>query len=701
MSRIQELKTQFPIYKDVPDKELADHVFDKFYKGKMQRDEFDVRAGILPSGDPDPLAESRSGAFSQFTKQAGDVFGVMDELQAAGAFIGSLFRGEGTERAKERAGTELRRERARQKISREEHGIAPELIGGFGTVRAAPAALAGARTLGQRARDFAVAVPGLGGAIGFTRSEGGEGSLLDQTTNRLKGAGESAAASLVAAGALRAAQPVITGTAGLIGRGGRAATRRFVPARQTDQRVDAIIEETARRGGTTPEQLARRIDAQNDFSGRGSGRPAMLADQGVAFQTLGRTVNTFPGRAREIADTQLQDRARNEFTRIVNVAANMLNQNVPRNAQGRVVVQDTIEDLIAQRSRAANVNYTAAFRDQRAFNIDRVLNRMGNIANQARGPAQRDLRAAINLFREGPNGAPVSDLRVFHNAKIALDAMLERNPANARSVDRVTRRNLTRMKRLLLRAVERRNPAYRTARNQFESDSSVQDALQLGREMLRPAGQRNVEISGRTVREMTDSEREMFTLGLLREMQEIVGGKRIGQDITARMQTPNFQDSLRAAFNNSGQYNNFIRQLNQMANRFQTRNTVLSGSQTANKQAEQLDFGNIADQAEDIAQLRSFSGAAMVLVGRAIRQATRMREEDAAEIARLLFSRQDRQVVIPRLRDISRRVGARRLQRALQVARRRVGSLQNAATVAGAESGANREVGPASLEFAP
>ena len=52
MATLDDFRSQFPAYKDVPDNVLADAIYEKFYKGKVDRGIFDAQIGAKPSGMP-------------------------------------------------------------------------------------------------------------------------------------------------------------------------------------------------------------------------------------------------------------------------------------------------------------------------------------------------------------------------------------------------------------------------------------------------------------------------------------------------------------------------------------------------------------------------------------------------------------------------------------------------------------------------
>ena len=61
--RLQEFRKKYPQYNDVPDKQLADSLYEKFYASAITKDDFYSQIGLTPAepfAQPEPITGMES-----------------------------------------------------------------------------------------------------------------------------------------------------------------------------------------------------------------------------------------------------------------------------------------------------------------------------------------------------------------------------------------------------------------------------------------------------------------------------------------------------------------------------------------------------------------------------------------------------------------------------------------------------------------
>ena len=202
MKTLAEIRAEYPQYKDVSDKDLADAIYDKFYPD-MERSEFDSLAMPAESSALDYVRAAGQGV----------TFGFGDELAAIARSVGD----ETYEEA-------LAAERASLEKFREE---SPYTAYGLEIAGSIPSSLLGVGLLGRAAQVGSKVAPVLSKvptAVGTALATGAEGALYGagaaEEGQRLTGAGVGGAVGGVLGGAAGAVLPKISEAAkGLIREG--------------------------------------------------------------------------------------------------------------------------------------------------------------------------------------------------------------------------------------------------------------------------------------------------------------------------------------------------------------------------------------------------------------------------------------------------------------------------------------------------
>lgn len=203
MKTLDDIRQEFPVYKDVPDAELSDALYRKFYAGRMDRAEFDRRV----SGQPEPpkpsdLESLGRGALDMAT------FGFDDEI-GSGLRTGFGFLGD--------YGKAVQEARDLKARAQQTNPIA------YGTGQIAGAIPSAFIPLGAAARGAGLAAKMGRGALTGAAMGGVYGAgAADE--NKMEGAKQGAIAGGVLGGALPAVGNVIGKTVG------RSVGKKLAPA---------------------------------------------------------------------------------------------------------------------------------------------------------------------------------------------------------------------------------------------------------------------------------------------------------------------------------------------------------------------------------------------------------------------------------------------------------------------------------------
>lgn len=527
---------------------------------------------------------------------SGATFGFADELAAAG----STALGQGSFEEN------LRREEAKDDQISPLVRIPGEVAGGVASTIATGGLglLRGGATLPRLAATGAVE-GGIAGA-GFARG----------------GAEERAKGAALGAGIGAAAGPV----SGLLARGGRriiGALARGKPRTQALKRVAEALE----RDALTPERAQTRLARFGD--------QGVVADIGENTQRLGRAVTASPGPAATRAANVLKQRsALGSIPRI---------RQVVRSTLSEADFNQTLDDVITTRARVAAPLY------------DEALS-AGQLQNEAVSTLLEDsrhIRQAINRAKAFPEFAnlPDNDIRILDQAYKNLGDLANRARISG---NRKLSRDLNNLRVQFRDSITDEVPAYGKALDAFSDESNLLDALQDGRRFIRE----DADVTSALLKQLPESEREMFLIGATREiMSRVNSSQNPGTAIRRLIGNADIREKIAALFTDRSAFNQFRRALIRESRFATTRNVTLGGSPTQRITGDVSDLagGPVTDALQG-----DFGRAAL---GTLNRLATRQPSPAVSrELGQMLFSTD--QALNDRLfQDISRRRLAEALRR--------------------------------------
>jgi len=655
---LAKFREQYPQYDDMDDDVLADKLYKKSYSD-MPRKDFDVRLGRDPISKR--FAETPTPGLSSFVDYAVNPFGVKDEIDWVGGYVRGLVEsGFDSEAAMKEANEAMEWRRAYDRVKSEQLGIVPRIVGDIGTIATNPAAAV---------PSFAMRIAqgaGLGAAYGAGESEGG-------VEERLAGAATGGAIGAGAGLAIEAVRPTVGALAkygGIAGRKARDVVGDVVPGakRNTDSRVRRALEQQ----GMAPEDALASYEAGQAATKLGGAKtelPESIADLGTGTRKLAQAVYTIPGRGAAIAEEVLEGRARTAFGRIRDGLAQSLRI---KSAKDFLKTRGTLIDEQKPLSKPA---YDAAYANSQPVPLGNTLLKWEMSATREAGKLRDSLEKAVNLFRnkyargKARGRENLVTLKQVDAAKRALDDQIEEALRAGRNAEA---RLLTQFKRDVVAEADRASMVatsqgpvslYAEARKVYSSRAELVDALDEGRKAFRG----DVEVNADIYKNMTPAEQRMFKIGVAQEVKKKLGDKRLGNDMASFFDTPNRRELLDTLMGRGKARQQFDELMRREQGMIQTRNVTTRGSQTAMREGAMEDFGVMMTLGRSIQQQGGLIPAILNTVGDFVAQATRMREQDAYQVAKVLFET-DPPKVRAILNRLIRKYGAKKVRQASRAA---------------------------------
>lgn len=476
--------------------------------------------------------------------------------------------------------------------------IPGEIAGGIASTFAAAPAV-GAAGAATGATQFMARLPGwlkASGLGGFYGSLFGAGAA--EEGGRAEGAAEGGALG-AATGAVT--YPLISGVAAGLSKAGGAVKARIRP---TTAAQDNLAEAIAR-DEMTPARVASRL--------RELGPQAMIADAGGEnVRGVGRAVAGVPGPAANRAKIMLEQRAGGEAARI----AKAVKKGIP--VDDYYAAEDAF--LVNLREQAAPI-YKQAYEAHQSL-TNPALNRLltSKVGQQALGEARfineaerasgastylgaideeltQAAREAVDVGKMASPGRPGVikgfSLETWNQIKMGFDSLLDKPAYRNELTGRLNKRGhaVDQMRRTLLKELDKatggEKSAYAKARGIYSGDAEVLGALRDGRKAMNL----DPEQITRNLGSLSNAGAEAYRAGAARAMKDIVDKTPDMASATRRI----FGNSrnrarLRAVFPDQDSYALLAKTLIAESRFAETKNFVLSGSQTAPRRAGEADL---------------------------------------------------------------------------------------------------------------
>ncbi|WP_343714044.1 hypothetical protein [Inquilinus sp.] len=571
----------------------------------------------------------------------GATLGLADEVGAAGGALGdaagraitgkspnglsSLVTGQQSD-----YGRNLEQIRGQQQAWGEEHPIADtalQVIGGLGTGLGMTKGVAPAKTLLGNIGQNAAIGAGTGAVAGAGNAEGGP-------YERLVGALTGGATGGALGGALPAAGAMIGRGVGLVGNA--------LGLRNAEKQAGRLMLNALERDQVTPQDLAARAAQYPN-------QPVTLADvAGPNTQRLAGSAFRVPSAGRAQMLEQLEQRNFERPERIVDLM---------RGAMGNPeAFTQTVEQIGAQRAAAAKPLYDALRQsDPAMYNTPEVIEILNTPAGR-RAIAAAEQRA-LNLREPFPRlvetvtdpltgeqslqVTKIPNFEALDQVKRSLDDIIEdaRDPISRRIPSEV--RDIARVRGDLVAEMDHvtggPDGLYASARKAFAGPSASIDALNSGRAFA----QGDVEDMARVFNTMSSGDKDLFRLGVVRQLREMIERGTGTRNQAAAIMGPGMRRRLAEIFPDQKSYQAFMDALRMENTMQQTSNVIRGNSSTAERLSED------ATQAAALNDIADLGGAivsgsptriASAGLGWAARRARGINEPVANELATALMN---------------------------------------------------------------
>lgn len=385
------------------------------------------------------------------------------------------------------------------------------------------------------------AVSGAGGAEG-----GAEGRLLGAAVGGATGA------------ATGGATPVATTVLGAGARRAGEAVGVVKPQTATEKAQEILARKIAQEG-MTPEQLAAR---QAEIVRTLGPRDETLADiGGEGMRRLARGAMAIPQAAETETRQMLAERAVAAGPRIIKDITDFT-------AVGARDLDEVAAEIVARRKALADPLYEQA----RAAGlvespkIDTLLQK------------SKDIQEAISRARRLPEFAdlPDNDMRLLDKAYKYVGGLAT---AARQSGEKERYNDINNLRLELQKAITEKVPVYGRALATFSDESLLADALEAGRTKFMKKTPAQIQ---RELNQFADEgQQQMYRLGAIQTLRDEVYGAGETRDIATKfLNDRNMKDRFRLIFNSTGEYENFIKNLQREQSMARTRGMIEGGSPT-------------------------------------------------------------------------------------------------------------------------
>lgn len=393
-------------------------------------------------------------------------------------------------------------------------------------------------------------------------------------------------------------------TAPISGVAGAATTLLAKPVAKIGKTIKSAFESPVKKGEQEAVKLVKQaleydktnIDEALKFILERSGKQYSLADIGPSTRAYLDAVNVLPGPGKKTAMDFLLKRNSGALNRIKSDLTDVFGEQgsyfdtykaleAVRKSSGQKMYQKAFENKVPATTELTSLMKTDVMKD--------ALDKAYKIAN-----AQKVKLPNLVIGQNGKlytqKGAEVTDIdtKFLHYIKLGLDDSIFTSKSNPSGVGKTLLRANTQIKNEFLDYLDSSNPAYKSARNQWAEKSAILDALDTGRNILKPST--SVDELADEITKMSQSEKLAFRNGVINtiidKMESSVFDATSGRGTNLAyniIKTPKNKKLLRLTFPQTPQgtrsFNKFMSKLNDEIQIKDTANTVVGNSATVGR----------------------------------------------------------------------------------------------------------------------
>jgi DNA-directed RNA polymerase subunit F len=393
-------------------------------------------------------------------------------------------------------------------------------------------------------------------------------------------------------------------TAPISGVAGGATTLLSKPVAKVGKTIKGAFESPIKKGEKEAVKLVKQaleydktnIDEAIKYVLERSGKSYSLADIGPSSRAYLDAVNVLPGPGKKTAMDFLIKRNGGALNRIKSDLTDAFGEQGSyfdtykaieqvRKSSGQKMYQNAFETKVPVSSELTSIMKTDVMQD--------ALNTAYKISN-----AEKVKLPNLFIGKNGKlytqKGAEVTDIdtKFLHYIKLGLDDTIYSSKRGQTPVGNVLLRANTQIKNEFLDYLDSSNPAYKSARDQWAGNSSILDALESGRNILKPST--NVDELADQITKMSQSEKLAFRNGVMNtiidKMESSVFEEGAGRGTNLAyniIKTPKNKKLLQLTFPQNPQgtksFNKFISKLEDEIQVKDTANTVVGNSATVGR----------------------------------------------------------------------------------------------------------------------
>lgn len=511
--------------------------------------------------------------------------------------------------------THSRKQQDRERFEKDNpyESLALEIAGGLATGGAGAG-----RVLASQAIRNAPRLSKVGAISGLGAVEGGVyGAGIADQDQRLQGGAEGAVIGSVAA-------PLGAVFTNVLGRVAGSVADRAARIAESSPKQDAlrVIREMADAGEIQPSDVISRM--------RALGPEATIADTADVFRQTARATMNSPGKVRQQGLDLVDSRNAQQRERLLQgvredvaeQSGNAVDEFVTGAKQSFLSLQD---DIIKRRSEQAAPLYAEAL--ETGIKITPMIKPLLSNSNVFKG-ANKMLKAeglpplkrpTVDQSKAGAtafdNMTPQRRFEVLKAAKEGLDDQIN---LAIRSGENNVARVLTKQKNALLGSMVDQNPAYGKANKIFSDESSLQDAVKLGRGFLQ--NKYEPEELKRILRNFTDGEFESFQVGAIDAIAKMMNKSTVADKTRVFRNSADYQDKVRLVLGDKT--DNFLNRLD-IEEEFEKTRQGVAGNSTTMMQKK---FDEALQESIDPGLVRDLTNAnAGSIVGKVVNALTRQK----------------------------------------------------------------------------
>lgn len=371
----------------------------------------------------------------------------------------------------------------------------------------------------------------------------------------------------------------------------------------------------------TPDQVN---DMLNEYRRVGVPDP-VLADVGENLRGAGYASYVVPSKAKGATESFLEGRNAD----MANALARGLEQKAGVKANGKFGF-DYINDVATSQEVAAKKAYPEAYsKDIPANPFRKYVNR--DVFAKAYEDAKR--RADVYGYTlpelSQIRNAQFISTQILHEIKKGLDDVIDRE------TDKVTGKmtgygaDVARVKKEFNDLIKYYNKDYAKANSEFADFAKLKGAYNEGLDYMK---METSELASK-LKKMTPAEKESFRVGMISEIRNKLANFKGGDPARLVFKSDRQKESLKFAFDDIGQFKDFVRQVDYQNNLLKTQRKVLGGSQTQERAMLTEDLGTAAKAVRG-----DFLGAIGDVVRRGAARAGGVTPDVAEQMQKMLFN---------------------------------------------------------------